>query len=261
MNQELSQERPHLSHSQLQCYESCSLKYRLSYVDQLEPEFHPANLAFGASIHECVAAFLQSTLEGDPLKADQLLDVYRDCWRGYDGTVRFFNRSSEEKLLEKAGRLLTVYHDSWDPGTEILAVEQPFEFDLKDYLPEYPDLPLFKGVIDNVVTEGGSVIVVDLKTSSKKLSQFQVNGNEQLTAYSIGAASLGFEPDKYRLDVLVKTSSPDLVIYETERGEQDQARFLKKVSRIWKAIQTGIFYPKPDWYCASCQWQRYCENW
>jgi putative RecB family exonuclease len=175
--------------------------------------------------------------------------------------VRLFGKGSEEGLSQKARELLTVYHNAWDPQTQILAVEQPFEFDLHEYLPEYPDLPLFKGVIDSVVSVGGSVVVVDLKTSSKKLSQFQVNGNEQLTAYSIGAGSLGFEADKYRLDVLVKTSTPDLVMYETERGDRDQARFLKKVSRIWKAIQTGIFYPKPDWYCTSCQWQRYCEDW
>jgi putative RecB family exonuclease len=230
-------------------------------VDQLAAEFHPANLAFGSSIHECVAAFLQSTLEGDPLRADQLLDIYRECWRAYDGTVRFFNRSSEESLSQKAKDLLTVYHNAWEPETRILAVEEPFLFDLQEYLPEDPDLPLFKGVIDSVVSVGGSVIVVDLKTSSKRLSKFHVENNEQLTAYAIGAKTLGFEPDKYRLDVLVKTSTPDLVIYVTERGNGDQARFLKKVSRIWKAIQTGIFYPKPDWYCASCQWQRYCEDW
>ena len=68
---------------------------------------------------------------------------------------------------------------------------KPFQFDLQEYLPEYPDLPLFKGVIDSVVSVGGSVVVVDLKTSSKRLSKFQVDNNDQLTAYSMGAESSG----------------------------------------------------------------------
>ena len=70
-------------------YLSCPLQYRLKYLDRVEPAFKSSALAFGSAIHESVAAFHQSRLEADPLRADQMLDVYRDEWRRA-GQVRYF---------------------------------------------------------------------------------------------------------------------------------------------------------------------------
>ena len=91
----------HLSYSQINMYLNCSLQYRLKYIDKLPPEFNSAALAFGSAIHESVAAFHQSRLEGDQLRSDQMLDVYRDEWRR-TGQVKYFNGDNENVLTEKA---------------------------------------------------------------------------------------------------------------------------------------------------------------
>ncbi len=62
-----SMEKPHLSYSQINTYLTCPLKYKFHYIDQIEPPFVSSALVFGSCIHEAVAAFYQSCLEGDPL--------------------------------------------------------------------------------------------------------------------------------------------------------------------------------------------------
>jgi hypothetical protein len=80
----------HLSYSQINTYLTCPLRYKFNYVDKIPAAFVSAALAFGTSIHESAGAFYQAKLEGDELKKDQMLDVFRQAWR-QAGEVRYFN--------------------------------------------------------------------------------------------------------------------------------------------------------------------------
>ena len=135
----MNQERPHLSYSQIQCYITCPLKYRFSYVDGLEPEFRPASLHFGSAIHQAIAAFLNSTLNGDHLTADNMTDVWRDAWRRNGEQIRFFGKEDENLLTKKAEELLSIYYDYWNTDVEVLAVEEFFAFDLSQVIPDNTD--------------------------------------------------------------------------------------------------------------------------
>ena len=95
----------HLSYSQISTYLTCPLRYKLHYVDLIPPAFTTAALVFGSSLHESVAAYYQSRLEGDPIRPDQMVDVYRGTWRNAEG-IRFFNGDTEESLLQKARQLI-----------------------------------------------------------------------------------------------------------------------------------------------------------
>jgi putative RecB family exonuclease len=251
-----AEEHDHLSYSQVACYLSCPLQYRLKYLDKVEPAFNSAALAFGSAIHEAVAAFHQSRLEADPLSSDQMLDVYRDQWRRA-GQVKFFNGDSENTLLEKARQMLQVFHESADQNVQVIGVEEFFEIPLGG-------LPLFQGYIDLIEqSPDGEVILVDLKTASKKLSQSNVDTNMQLTAYALATESMGFNADemKFRLDVLLKTKEAGLVKYETSRTPDDRYRFIKLLYSVWNGIQSDVFFPRQDLGCVQCQWATQCKEW
>ncbi len=249
----------HFSYSQLNTYMTCPLRYRLQYVELIPPAFTASALAFGSSIHEAVAAFHQQHLLGETLRPDQMLDVYRQAWASRNGEeIRFCNGDNEESLREKAQRVLTVYHESFDPSVEILGIEEFFEVSISDTVP-----PL-QGYIDLIEQgSGGAVTVVDLKTAARKLSNGQADGNLQLTAYCIGAEALGFNPDQLtlRLDVVTKTKSPELTRYETTRTEQQRERFCKLVTNVWHAIERETWFPRQDWHCAQCAWAESCAKW
>lgn len=246
----------HLSYSQISTYLTCPLRYRFQYVEVIPPAFTSAALAFGASIHEAVAAFYQTRLEGDELRPDEMLDVYRDTWSKAEN-IKFFNGDGEESLREKAKNMLTVFHGSVDPFAMILGVEEFFELQLDG-------VPPFHGYIDLIEqSEEGTITVADLKTASKKPSGSPAASNLQLTAYSLGASAIGFNPEDLtlRLDVITKTKSPELSRHETTRTETDRDRFVKLVKQVWHAIEGHAFFPREDWHCTQCAYAGHCRDW
>ena len=248
----------HLSYSQLNCYLACPLKYRFCYVDQIPPQFTPASLAFGSAVHEAVAAFYDSKLAGDELRADQMLDVFRQAWRNREAEVKFFNGDNAASLEAKANQLLSVFHQSVDPAVQVVGVEEFFEISLGN------GTPPVQGYIDLVEqSQDGTTTIVDLKTASKRPTDFQVHNNLQLTCYSLGAGALGFDPDnlKLRLDVLLKTKNPELIRLETIRTDRNRQRFSRLVQEVYNGIQRGIAFPKEDWHCAQCAYAKQCKEW
>jgi len=237
----------------------CPLRYKFRYIDKLPPEFISAPLAFGTAIHQAVAAFYHQHLLGEDLRADQMVDVYRAAWAGTEAEgIRFFNGDDSSVLLGKAKQLLSVFHESFDPTVGILGVEEFFSMDMGKRIP-----PLH-GYID-VIEHGidGSIVVADLKTAARKPSDSQVSQNVQLTAYSLGAGALGFDPEvlTLRLDVLVKTKEPKMVRMETTRTNDDRDRFLKLAKSVWKGIKRDVWFPKHDWHCSQCSYSQPCKDW
>jgi putative RecB family exonuclease len=105
----IAKEHDHISYSQINTYTTCPLKYRFNYIDCLEPEFTSSALIFGSAMHAGIQAYLQSTLEGDPLRPDHLLDVFREEWRDSEGQkIKYSARESQDSLLNKAGELFEV---------------------------------------------------------------------------------------------------------------------------------------------------------
>jgi putative RecB family exonuclease len=252
----------HLSYSQINCFMNCGLKYRFHYIDRLEPEFTSSALVFGSAMHAGIQAYLQSILEADPLRPNQILDVFREEWRGSEGQkIRYSARESQDSLLNKAGQLFDLFVDQYDTEAEVIAVEESFTMDLNELIKDGPgDLPPFIGYVDAII-QNGSTALIDYKTSSRKPNG-DVNAM-QLVAYSLGATTLGYEPNEltYRYEYLVKTAKPELVTCPVRIDDDDRRRFLKMTTSVWKAIQSAIFYPNPSYLCSSCGYQRQCKEW
>ena len=145
----------------------CPLKFNFHHMEQIEPQFTPAPLAFGSAIHEAVAAFYQSVLEGDPMSFSQMHDVYREIWAAQtkERVIKFFNGDSEASLFTKAQAMLEAFLSSFDPFVQIVGIEEPFEVCLEDTIP-----PLIGGIDAVELSPNGVVTVVDLKTASKRYS-------------------------------------------------------------------------------------------
>jgi putative RecB family exonuclease len=153
--------------------------------------------------------------------------------------------------------MFTVFQESRDPSVMVLGVEEFFQLPLGG-------LPPFQGYIDLIEqAPDGIITLVDLKTASKKLSDSNAHGSMQLTAYSLGAEALGFDPDalNMRLDVITKTKSPEMLNYETTRTEEERHRFVRLVYSVWNAIEREAFFPRVDWHCAQCAWAPNCREW
>ncbi len=118
------------------------MKYRFHYIDRIQEEFTSSALLFGSGIHAGIQAYLQSILEADPLRPDQLVDVFREEWRGSQGPkIRYTAREFEESLVNKASELFALFVDGvQDLEAEVIAVEEGFTIDLNELAGESHNL-------------------------------------------------------------------------------------------------------------------------
>jgi CRISPR/Cas system-associated exonuclease Cas4 (RecB family) len=125
-------------------------------------------------------------------------------------------------------------------------------------------VPDLYGRVDLLTEDDDTITVTDIKTSRGKWSAEQVeDSGEQLLLYSHLASEIS--PGKRiatRFLVLTKTKEP--VVEEHVREVEPAAvkRTLASVERVWRAIESGVFYPAPSTMnCASCGYRAACRAW
>ena len=125
-------------------------------------------------------------------------------------------------------------------------------------------VPDLYGRVDLLTEDSDTLVVTDIKTSRGRWSPEQVeDSGEQLLLYSYLASEIS--PGKKiatRFLVLTKTKEP--VIGEHVREVEPVAvkRTLAGVERVWRAIESGVFYPAPSvMSCSSCGYRAACRAW
>ena len=260
-------QQSHLSFTQIDQYLRCPAKYRFTYIDRLEPDFVPAALAFGSGIHGAAAFFYRAVARGERPGVGDVQDFFATNWGlvTRHRPVRFNEKDTKESLLDLARRMLAVLIEQQEPGTTIIAVEQPFAVPLIDQeTGEVLDRDLV-GSLDLLERDAeGRLVVVDLKTAARKFTDLQAEVSLQLSVYSYATTLNGFadqEDVRLRFDVLTKTRQPELHRYWTTRDRAANLRLFRLASEGVYAIEAGVFHPNVGWQCRDCPFRSNCWAW
>jgi len=140
----------------------------------------------------------------------------------------------------------------------VLGVEEEIRGMLVEGVPD-----LF-GRLDLLTEDSDSLVITDIKTSRGKWSQEQVeDSGERLLLYSHLASEIS--PGKKiatRFLVLTKTKEPAIEEHVREVEPGNVKRTLAGVKRVWRAIESGNFYPAPSTVgCAGCGYRAACRAW
>ena len=254
--------RNYLSWSAVSTFRQCPLKYRFKYLENLPEESVSSALVFGTGIHSAVEQHFQAILSGEERPdIDQLMFAYRSAWLPHDpDAISFGSTETRASLDALASKMLTAFLSSPTASVQgrVLGVEEEIRGTVVEGVPD-----LF-GRVDLVTEDSDSLVITDIKTSRGKWSQEQVeDSGEQLLLYSHLASEIS--PGKKistRFLVLTKTKEP--VIEEHTREVEPVAvkRTLAGVERVWRAIESGVFYPAPSaMSCASCGYRAACRAW
>ena len=247
-------EAPTLSWSQAHNYTQCPAKWYFSRCR--EPEFTPSSLRFGSAVHNALARYYSGILEGKTPGVDELLAAYELGWNERDDApVRYGDGEDETSLRDMAGRMLDAFLEAISPG-EIIAVEQPFSFELDNGV-------VVRGIADLVEERDGRVWIIDHKTSRNSPSN--AFDREQLMLYRVGLESIGIispgENVGMRYDVLRKLKTRgEFVSVEIEASDKEIADTVQKLRLVWRAIESGIIYRNPGYMCSGCQWANVCAE-
>ena len=254
--------RDYVSWSALSTFRTCPLKYRFRYVDGLPEESVSSALVFGTGIHTAVEQHYQSLLSGDPKPdLDALLFAYRSAWLPHDpDAIQFGSTETRASLDALAARMLTAFLASPTASVQgrVLGVEEEIRGMLVEGVPD------LYGRVDLITEDSDSLVVTDIKTSRGKWSPEQVeDSGEQLLLYSHLASEIS--PGKKvqtRFLVLTKTKEPVVEEHVREVNPAAVKRTLAGVERVWRAIESGVFYPSPSTMnCASCGYRSTCRAW
>jgi len=250
---------PHISFSQINTYLMCSYKYMCTYVQKIEYPFTPVSLVFGTSIHEAIAYYYQAKLEGDVLKPEVLFEQFGKRWAEDEDKrqIQYQGDGDKESSLAMAEKLLNVFCERANPDETIIGIEEPFSLVI------CPEIPPLVGQIDLLTAdEKGAIAVVDHKTAAKRKTDAELAGDMQMTCYSLGVKSLGYDEDVLLMfQVLLKQKTPAMERYYTTRNDRDRERLVKLIRAVYKAIQSEVFMPTPNYTCSTCPYKEPCSKW
>lgn len=262
---ELSELRktPHLSASSIGEYVECGLLYKLGRIDRIPMEFKADALEFGTVIHIVLGEFYAEKMIGNKMTLRDVHLSFQNHWHrvaeGRDD-IKYAEGKDFNTILMEGTDLLTAWYNKLpDDNFKIIGIEEAFSFNL-------PDLPIpIIGAMDLIEEDdAGTVIITDFKTSSKAYSVNEVDQNQQMTTYQLGAKANGYADREIllRLDCLIKTQKPKFEQYYTTRSEIDETRLIRKIHKVWSGISKEVFVPNDtSWKCKNCGYKPACDEW
>jgi len=248
----------YLSASRITQYLMCPLKYRLIYVDHVDPDFLPSNLVLGSCIHSAIEGFYHNWQEGIRLPAETVIELFESYFdSGTDGKI--LEPGCDREAVKNIGKsLIEVFARDVQP-VEVVGIEEKFRIPLADENGVY--ITDLVGVFDLIELDAeGTPVVVDHKTAAKRYSDADLESNLQLTAYGLASRDLHKidGPVLLRIDAMIKNKMPVFDQKYSTRTNVTDWKFIKLVTDILQAMDSGIFFPNTGWQCQSCQVRSHC---
>ncbi len=254
---------PHLSASSMGDYVECGLLYKFGRIDRLPMEFKSDALEFGTVIHLVLGEYYEAKMIGERLSLKDVHNSFEEHWyRVAEGRtdIKYAEGKDFGSLLMQGKDLLTAWYMKL-PGDnfKVLAIEEAFSFHIPGV-----EVPII-GATDLIEEDdSGTLIITDFKTSGKAYSANEIDQNQQMTTYQLGAKANGYADREIllRIDCLIKTIKPKFEQYYTVRTEIDEIRLIKKIHQVWDGISKSVFVPNDtSWKCKNCAYKTACDQW
>jgi DNA helicase-2/ATP-dependent DNA helicase PcrA len=237
-----------LSHSQMDDYATCPLKYRYVHVLRV-PLLTHHRVVYGSAIHKALQRHFQARLEGRPISEEDLVGAFREAWV----SEGFLSREHEEQRLAAGGAALRRFHRA-DAAAPLrpAAVEKEFAFSVDD--------TRVVGRYDLVVEEAGRVTILDFKTSAvedAKAAQRRAKQSLQLDLYALAyLRTKGRLPDRVELRFL------EAGLAGGKRPSLEEAQAAEaEVRRVAAAIRRREFPATPSYMaCGQCAFRDICPH-
>ena len=249
------------SHSSLQTFIGCPLKYKYKYVFKI-PTRGNASASMGNSIHATLEQFYiiarersaatQGNLFGEMNTGvvvptlQELLELYEKNWED----AWYKNRAEHDRMKKIGEEMLRGYYAKYESKWIIPRfLEKSFVLKVKEFT--------ISGKIDRIDTFVDGVAVVDYKTGKPKTEiKADPDAKQQLMLYQWACEEALSLPVKKLTYYYLENQSEVSFI----GGEKELDNFKEKTKEIMETIKNSDFEPTPSPYiCASCDYRDFCE--
>ena len=250
---------PVYSHSRLDTFETCPLKYKFRYIDEIRKAEQTVEVFLGGLVHE-VLRKLYDDLQLEKLNTlDELLAFYAAQWKKTWGPhVRIVRADmTEQNYREYGAKCVRNYYLQYEPfrQSQTLGTEEKLVFPL-DAEGKYQ----LQGYVDRIARRADGVIEIhDYKTSRSLPPQQKSDGDRQLALYQIGVERQW--PDTRGVELLWHY----VAFGETRRSRRtpEQLIQLRQQTRelIERVEHTKQFDGRRSALCDWCEYKPDCPLW
>jgi PD-(D/E)XK nuclease superfamily len=273
-----------LSHSGSQTYQTCSLKYKLHYLDKIRPTYAYSFLPFGGAIDKAMNYILESIKDGKPYSDYNIR--FEQYWTQFElnhkvfnlkenaEVIRYLDSDLDETLLNDKEKAYPPHLKSWTSLLykgrtmldnyvrdfvpqieEVVSVQQEISITSEDGTQLY-------GLIDFVAKLKGveGYVICDNKTSASKYPKNSVSVSPQLSTYSF---ALG--PRKGAYVVSLKKAPHAVQVVVDDINEATEEATVKELEQVAHNIKGGVFeanYAKCErgHFGRRCPYFNLCRN-
>jgi len=173
------------SHSRILSYETCPLRYKYAYVDEIIPEEEAAETYLGTRVHEALEKLYRNLEYGKLMSKKELLSFFNLEWEKNwaDSVIIVREEFTQEEYRKMGEKYLEDYYKRYKPFKEGKVVD----LEITGFLPldkegEYNFFIRIERLMD---LGDGLYEIHDYKTNTELPTQKSLDEDRQLAMYSI----------------------------------------------------------------------------
>ncbi len=250
---------PVYSHSRLETFETCPLKYKFRYIDEIRKTEQGVEAFLGGLVHE-VLRKLYDDLQLEKLDTlEELVALYATQWKKTWGPhVRIVRAGmTQQNYFDYGVKCIRNYYERNKPfhQSQTLGTEERLTFAL-DGEGKYQ----LQGYVDRIARRADGVIEIhDYKTSRSLPAQQKSDGDRQLALYQIGIENQW--PDTRGVELVWHY----VAFGETRRSRRTAAQLtqlrLQTIGLIDRVERTQQFEARRSPLCDWCEYKPDCPLW
>ncbi len=243
------------SHSRLESFKSCPLKYKFNYIDKIKRKEEGIEAFLGSRFHK-VMEKIYKELRFRKYSLGELLDFYEDDWdKNYHDKIVIADNERKAKDYKEIGKkFIGEYYKRYDPFNQgkVLGIERPVMINLDDK-GEYR----LRGFVDRLDQVKDRIYEIhDYKTSKSLPEQSEMDEDRQLALYQIGIQNSWNGVDEVELVWHYVAFDKEI---RSKRTEEELAELKKDTIDLIKKIEaTREFLPNESTLCGWCYYQDIC---
>ena len=245
------------SHSKLQTFEQCKLKYKLKYIDKIKPPIKGSIEGhLGSTVHAALEWLYQEIMKSNLPQLDNVLEKYLETWqKNFSEELIIVKKDmTDQDYLNKGVKFLTDYYFKNHPFKDgTLETEKKIFIKIKDTNHS------LMGFIDRLVhnKELNRFEIHDYKTASSLPNQEYFENDRQLALYSIAIK------EQYKKDVVLTWHylNHNVQIF-SKRTDNQLNQLLEEIKQLIEEIEkTKEFPANKTILCDWCEYRTICPAW
>jgi len=248
------------SHSKIEMFEQCRLKFRYRYIDKIIPEIAKSIEAhLGAVVHATLEWLYLQVLKNFIPSINDVISFYSQEWQeNYSKDILIVNKTMKaEDYFNRGVEFLVNYYMKYHPFQDnTIATEKKIEIDL-DGTGEKRIIGYIDRLSRNLETN--EIEIHDYKTSNSTLFKEKAENSRQLSIYSLAIKEM-FGKDK-NICMVWHFLAHDMKICLRQTNEQLEVLKKELIEMINLIEKTRDFPPTKSQLCYWCEYMNICPVW